>query len=140
MNGQLLELPRDAAGRPAATAYEPAWSRWLAAQVGGVAEYRTIDGSRVDVLTDSYAAEIEWVKKWKESIGQALFYACMTGRSPMVVLLTRGHEHERLYLDRCRIVCERAGVMLRTVSTVAREPDVLAGRWRLFDPELAAVG
>ena len=60
--------------RPNPTDPEPAWSRFLAAELGGVAEYRTVDGSRVDVLTDTHAYEVEWCKKWKESIGQAFEY------------------------------------------------------------------
>tara|TARA_R110002072_G_scaffold238769_3_gene396398 strand:- start:18886 stop:19305 length:420 start_codon:yes stop_codon:yes gene_type:complete len=99
---------------------EPAWSKYLAAKLGGVAEYRTIDNSRCDVLTDDYAIEVEWVKKWKESIGQSLLYAELTGRRPKVILLLRGHDHERLYVDRCRMVCCRAGITLETVSTVDR--------------------
>jgi hypothetical protein len=40
--------------RPSSTDPEPVWSQWLAQEWGGVAEFRTFDGSRVDVLTDTY--------------------------------------------------------------------------------------
>ena len=107
--------------RPRPNDHEPAWSKYIAAQCGGIAEYRTIDGSRCDVLTEGFAAEVEWVKKWKESIGQALLYGLLTARKPKVILLLRGHDHEQLYLDRCRIVCQRAGIELETLLTTERE-------------------
>lgn len=105
---------------PLPTDNEPAWSKYIAALIGGVAEYRTIDNSRCDVLTDQFAIEVEWVKKWKESIGQSLLYSILTGRRPKVILLMRGHDHEQLYLDRCRMVCQEAGIDIETLSTVNR--------------------
>lgn len=107
--------------RPLPTDHEPAWSKYIAAQRGGIAEYRTIDGSRCDVLTEEFAAEVEWVKKWKESIGQALLYGLLTGRKPKVILLLRGHSHEQLYLDRCRMVCLQVGITLETLLTTERD-------------------
>lgn len=54
------------------------WSKHLAKQVGGVPEYQLPDGSRVDIYVtgEEYdiAYEVEHCSKWKESIGQALFY------------------------------------------------------------------
>ena len=41
--------------RPSSTDPEPLWSRWLTWKWGGVAEFRTVDESRVDVLTDLLA-------------------------------------------------------------------------------------
>ena len=59
--------------KPGPTANEPAWSKWLAHEWGGVPEHRTFDGSRVDILTETHAWEVEWIKKWPEAIGQALY-------------------------------------------------------------------
>jgi len=120
-HGEALDLSKSDTERPAPTAWEPVWSKYLAGLHSGVAEYVCVDGSRVDVLTGDFAAEVEWVKKWKESISQALLYSALTGRAPMVILLLRGHEHERKYLDRCRIVCRMTGIELRTVETVPRK-------------------
>ena len=102
---------------PGATEYEPAWSKYLAWKWGGESEYRTVDGSRVDVLTDDMAWEVEWCKKWKESVGQALFYGVVTGRKPGVVLLLRRKPGEALYFLRATIACREAGVTLRTWRT-----------------------
>ena len=102
---------------PAPTEYEPAWSAYLAWKWGGEAEHRTVDGSRVDVLTDEFAWEVEWCKKWKESVGQALFYGVVTGRKPGVVLLLRRKPSEAVYFLRASIACREAGVTLRTWRT-----------------------
>jgi hypothetical protein len=102
---------------PAATAHEPAWSKYLSWKWNGEAEHRTVDGSRVDVLTDDMAWEVEWCKKWKESIGQALFYGVVTGRKPGVVLLLRRKPSEAVYFLRAAIACREAGIELRTWTT-----------------------
>jgi hypothetical protein len=102
---------------PAATAHEPEWSKYLSWKWNGEAEHRTVDGSRVDVLTDDMAWEVEWCKKWKESIGQALFYGVVTGRKPGVVLLLRRKPSEAVYFLRAAIACREAGIELRTWTT-----------------------
>lgn len=101
---------------PPEGSHEPAWSKALAKRLHGQAEYRTPDGSRVDVLTDETAWEVEWAAKWKEAPGQALLYGMATGRKPGVILLFKDRE-ERLEYLRCLAVCSRAGITLRTVDT-----------------------
>jgi len=46
------------------------------------------DNSRVDILSNTYAIEVDFAKKWAESIGQSLFYAEMTGKKPAILLIT----------------------------------------------------
>jgi len=84
----------------------------LAAQIGGEAEHRLPDGSRVDILTDDVAYEVEWSDAWEEAIGQSVFYAMATDREPGVWLLLRGNYDED-YL-RCLMVCRKLGIELRT--------------------------
>ncbi len=60
--------------------------QWCSAQ-GGVAEYRLDDGTRVDCLTDTHAVEVDFARKWAESIGQALYYGLQTGKRPGVLLI-----------------------------------------------------
>ena len=103
--------------RPGPTEQEPAWSRYLADRWGGVSEYRTADGSRVDILTGSTAWECDWAKKWQEAIGQAIWYGVVTDRRPGVVLLTRGKPTERLYIARAAGACGACGVRFRVVGT-----------------------
>jgi len=52
--------------------HEAVWSAALAELLGGEAEYRLPDRTRVDVLTDRFAVEVDWVGKFEEGIGQAL--------------------------------------------------------------------
>jgi hypothetical protein len=91
---------------------EVAWSAELATTVSGQAEYRLPDGSRVDILTDHEAIEVEWSDKWPESIGQSVYYGIATDRQPCVWLLLRG-DHDEDFL-RCLMVCRKLNINLRT--------------------------
>jgi len=53
----------------------------------GVIEYRLLDRTRVDCLTDSHAIEYDFSRKWAEAIGQSLHYARMTGKRAGIVLI-----------------------------------------------------
>ena len=57
------------------------------------------DKTRVDCLTDEYAIEFEWAKKWAESIGQSLYYAEMTGKKPAIAIIILSPDDER-YIKR----------------------------------------
>ncbi len=53
----------------------------------GRREYVLYDKTRVDCLSKDYAIEFDFAKKWAESIGQSLYYAKMTGKTPAVALI-----------------------------------------------------
>jgi len=53
----------------------------------GQVEYRLPDNTRVDCLTEEYAIEYDFSRKWAEAIGQALHYSLMTDRKAGVVLI-----------------------------------------------------
>lgn len=76
--------------------------------LGGVLEYRLDDLSRVDCLTDEYAIEVEFAKKWKEAIGQALFYGVKTNRTPAIALIVDGNDTK--HINRLNVVAERYGI------------------------------
>ena len=59
----------------------------LCNDLSGIMEYRLADKTRVDCLTDEYAMEVDFAKKWAESIGQSLYYADMTQKQPAVGLI-----------------------------------------------------
>lgn len=72
-------------------------SDYVAEYCDGQIEYVLVDGTRVDCLTDEYAIEYDYGRKWSESIGQALHYGMMTGRKPGIVLIYQNPDHiERL--------------------------------------------
>ena len=53
----------------------------------GYKEFVLPDKTRIDCLTEEYAIEYDYAKKWAESIGQALYYAKKTGKKPAVALI-----------------------------------------------------
>ena len=94
------------------------WSAWIASKANAGAEYRTTDGSRVDVLLPAYAAEVEWCAKWEQAVGQSLFYAAATNRKPRIILLYGRRTREKDDKDylRCLVVCQRVGIRLDVVN------------------------
>lgn len=64
----------------------------------GEKEYRLEDATRVDILTDTLAIEVDFAHKWYEAVGQAAHYSRMTGKDPAVVLIARREKDEK-YLD-----------------------------------------
>lgn len=81
--------------------------RRLAPKYRAITEAMMPDGSRCDLLSDEYATEVDWVGKWRESIGQATLYSIWTGKKPAVLLLVKDAEKDKIDLLRCRLVCER---------------------------------
>jgi hypothetical protein len=59
----------------------------LCDELKGQIEYVLFDKTRVDCLTNEYAIEVDWAKKWAESIGQSLYYAKITEKKPAVALI-----------------------------------------------------
>ncbi|WP_243374672.1 hypothetical protein [Geotalea sp. SG265] len=86
--------------------YQQAWCE----NVKGTTEYRLDDGTRVDCITEQYAVEFDFAPKWAESVGQALYYAEMTGRKPGVVLILEKATDTR-YVDRLKKIADRYGIM-----------------------------
>lgn len=79
-------------------------------ELGGSMEYVLFDKTRVDCLTSEYAIEVDFAKKWAESIGQALYYAEVTGRKPVVVLIVS--EDDDKYVDRVKKVANKVGIKI----------------------------
>ncbi|MDD5156580.1 hypothetical protein [Sulfurimonas sp.] len=77
-------------------------------ELKGTMEYVLFDRTRVDCLTDKYAIEVDFAKKWAESIGQALYYADVTNKEPVVALIV-GKDDER-YIERVKRVAKTHGI------------------------------
>jgi len=90
---------------------ESNWSHQLATDMGGVAEYTLPDKTRVDILTNDVAWEVDWGHKWAEGIGQSLYYGLATDRRPGLILLLRDGE-QRFYL-RALVVCAKHNIKLK---------------------------
>ena len=65
----------------------------------GTIEYILPDRTRIDCLTDEYAIEYDYAKKWAESIGQSLYYAKKTGKKPAVAIII-SKPSDRKYIKR----------------------------------------
>lgn len=63
----------------------------------GVLEYRLKDNTRVDCLTNAYAVEFDFAKKWAESIGQSLYYGKETGHMPAIGLIIENQGDLKYY-------------------------------------------
>lgn len=96
----------------AAQADERSESARLAPKYEAQTEVVAWDGSRVDLLNDAYAIEVEWASKWKESIGQAVYYALVFHREPGIVLLRKPGADDDRHIYRCQAVCARLGIKL----------------------------
>ncbi len=65
---------------------EKQYSELVQRELGGQLE-APVPSGRVDVLTDYFAIEVEFARKWKNSIGQSLWYALNTSRKAGIVLI-----------------------------------------------------
>lgn len=65
----------------------------------GKIEYVLPDKTRIDCLTDEYAIEYDYAKKWAESIGQSLYYSKKTGKKPAVAIII-SKPSDRKYIKR----------------------------------------
>lgn len=79
--GELTTIDLDVADG----AYESAWRDALASRLNGETEVRLPHG-RADVVTRSQAIEVDRASKWKEGLGQALYYGEATGKKPTVAI------------------------------------------------------
>lgn len=87
--------------------YQNTWAK----QWNGVTEYKLSDGTRVDVLTDNYAVEFDFARKWAEAVGQSLHYGMMTGKTPAIVLILETSK-DYVYLNRLKPLCQKYGITL----------------------------
>lgn len=79
-------------------------------------QFRTADGSYVDIVTPTHAIEVEWASKWSEAIGQSLYYAAATGKKPGIILLIKDWKTDRKYYLRCLVVTNKYGIELVTLD------------------------
>ena len=91
------------------------WSAFLAERLNGDPEWVLPDGSRIDILTEDIAWEVEWSDKWPEAIGQSVFYAMAMDRKPGVYLLLRGNKDEDWL--RCMSVCRKLEIEFQWIKT-----------------------
>ncbi len=84
----------------------------LCTQLGGVMEQCLLDRTRVDCLTDEYAIEVDFSKKWAESIGQSLYYAEMTGKKPAVGIILKDSKKAKRHLKRLELLANKYDIKI----------------------------
>lgn len=57
------------------------------------------DNSRVDILCNNYAIEVDFANKWAEAVGQSLFYARQCSRSAGILLI-KSKRQDSTYISR----------------------------------------
>lgn len=101
------------------SANEKTWCKALQAKRGGEVEVSVGKGpsyGRVDLLTDEFAIEVDWLEKWHQGIGQTLHYAHETGKQPVLALalkekrgVFRGDREECAYVAE---LCAKQGIAI----------------------------
>lgn len=76
---------------------------YVAAYCKGEIDFVLPDKTRVDCLSDEYAIEFDFGKKWAEAIGQSLYYAKMTGKKPAIALILNSPKDKR-FIERINTV------------------------------------
>ncbi|MHC4620865.1 MAG: hypothetical protein ACYTEQ_24220 [Planctomycetota bacterium] len=79
-------------------------------------ERRLWDRTRVDILTNRWACEVDWAHKWAEAVGQAIWYSINTSRKPYIILLCKDMDYDARAIYRCRAVCERLKIKMDLVD------------------------
>jgi hypothetical protein len=99
--------------------YEKDYQKVLCNELGGEVEYVLKDRTRVDCLSDEYAIEVDFAKKWAEGVGQSLYYAHMTGKKPAVGFIIDTKKEKR-YLKRLEILAKKYGIKIFIIDKITK--------------------
>lgn len=91
--------------------HERDYQEFVNVALQGDVEHRLKDNTRVDILTDDLAIEVDFAGKWYEAIGQASHYASLTGKRPAILLIVRDSADEK-YVKAAKNVCRNTRVDL----------------------------
>lgn len=92
---------------------EKYYQEYFAKQLHGSQTESTLDGrTRVGILTNTLAIECDFADKWRESIGQSLYYGMKTDRKPCVMLIMEDYERDLKYLTRLLKVANKYHILV----------------------------
>ncbi len=83
---------------------EKSFVQMLAHEYGADSEVRLWDGTRADLVGESWVAEVDFEEKWAEAIGQALYYGLVCGKKPRIILLVKKSTRPSQHVYRCQTV------------------------------------
>ena len=78
--------------------YESDYVREIVKHLGGEREVSVTSG-RVDILNETHTIEVEFANKWKNSIGQSLWYSQQTEKMPGIVLILKSKYDYKYYIQ-----------------------------------------
>ena len=107
----LLACRADAKHRHLEKYYQNLWCNSHAGQQEVVLN----DGSRADCITQDYAIEFDFAKKYQESIGQSLEYSLQTGKTAGIVLIMENYEADQKFLNRLLPVANKYNIKVWTM-------------------------
>jgi hypothetical protein len=97
--------------------YERDYQKIFCKNLNGKIEYRLIDKTRIDCLTSEYAIEIDYGKKWAESIGQSLYYSYMTNRKAGIgIIVDLKSKSDSRYLKRLYEVTKKLNIKVFIIN------------------------
>ena len=90
----------------------------FAFQIKGETEVLLDDKTRVDIVTDTFAIEVDFAEKWAESIGQSRYYSLKLNKKAGILLVINPLTDEK-YLKRLisSIITENVTVWLWDYTT-----------------------
>lgn len=83
---------------------EKYYQQIFCAEHDGQLEVVLKDGTRCDCVTDGYAVEVDFARKWAEGIGQALNYGIETGKPSGLLLIIETENDWKYYKTAMKII------------------------------------
>lgn len=93
---------------------EKNWVESFRQKINGRSEVE-IENGKVDIVTDSYAIEVDFFHKWQEGLGQALHYGDVLGKIPTLALIDDESKSKSDHLSQLKyieVLCTKKGVKL----------------------------
>ena len=75
--------------------HEKYYQNKVAERIHGKTEIVLDDKTRADIVTDTFAIEVDFAHKWAESIGQSLHYAYKLHKKAGIVLIVDGIKDDK---------------------------------------------
>jgi len=66
---------------------EKFYLEWWCLDQGGKPYFNLKDYVRIDCLTENEAVEVDFAYKWREALGQAMYYSFLTGKTGSMLLI-----------------------------------------------------
>lgn len=77
---------------------ENEYADYIQSLIGGQREV-SVKSGRVDILTKEYAFEVEWANKWKDAIGQSIWYGVQTNKKSGIILIMKKKEDYKYFIQ-----------------------------------------